>query len=185
MYYTFTRCDKRTFDRAFGDGLPVSIAKDAAWSAEHDTFVSSGFTREGVADPYQDGPSRPGERWSYWVGDIASATTVGPVEFHYDGNSLRGDGVATWRFWCGTCSMWCTFDDRDTAEVARQRNVVAHAGVVANRCACSRHADGSVTTMLCPTHAESDPCETKSSVTGRRRKGTIRRGVCTNCGWGA
>lgn len=50
------------------------------------------------------------------------------------------------------------------------------------RCACAHNLDGSVTTMLCPAHAEIDPCWTRASVTGRRRKGTIRRGVCTACG---
>jgi hypothetical protein len=53
----------------------------------------------------------------------------------------------------------------------------------AARCACAHHADGSRTTMLCPMHADTDPCLTKSLVTGRRRKGTIRRGICTHCGW--
>lgn len=28
--------------------------------------------------------------------------------------------------------------------------------------------------MLCPAHATNDPCETIASVTGRRRRGTIR-----------
>jgi len=50
-------------------------------------------------------------------------------------------------------------------------------------CACARHADGSVTEMLCSLHATTDPCATMSAVTGRRRKGTVRRGVCTACGW--
>lgn len=130
MFYTFTNCDKRTFDRAFRDGLPVAIAKDPGWAAGNESFVSTGFTREKVADPYQDGPSRPGEKWFYWVADVATATTVGPVEYHA-GNALRGDGVATWRFWCGTCSMWCTFDSRAMAEESRARNVAAHAGVAA------------------------------------------------------
>ena len=49
-------------------------------------------------------------------------------------------------------------------------------------CACARNTDGSRTTMLCPVHADRDPCLTVSLVTGRRRKGTIRRGSCTNCG---
>jgi len=131
MFYTFTRCDKRTFDRAYRDGAPVAIAKDPAWAAANATFVSRDFTRESVADPYQDGPSRTGERWAYWIGDVNTATTVGPVEYHYTGNALRGDGVDSWRFWCGTCEIWCSFDDRSTAEIARERNVVAHAGVVA------------------------------------------------------
>lgn len=52
------------------------------------------------------------------------------------------------------------------------------------RCVCARHADGSVTTMLCSVHAETDPCLTMAQVTGRRRTGTIRRGVCTSCGHG-
>lgn len=52
------------------------------------------------------------------------------------------------------------------------------------RCVCARHDDGSVTTSRCPVHADVDPCLTMSWVTGRRRKGTIRRGVCTACGHG-
>lgn len=51
-----------------------------------------------------------------------------------------------------------------------------------NGCACARHDDGSVTTFLCPIHADTDPCLTMSLWSGRRRKGTIRRGVCTSCG---
>ncbi len=53
----------------------------------------------------------------------------------------------------------------------------------AERCSCAKNADGSRTTMLCPAHADSDPCETMALVTGKRRKGTIRSGRCTNCGW--
>lgn len=53
---------------------------------------------------------------------------------------------------------------------------------VAPRCACAINADGSTTTMLCPVHADTDPCLKMAQVTGRRRKGTIRRGTCTNCG---
>ena len=51
-------------------------------------------------------------------------------------------------------------------------------------CTCAKHADGSVTVFLCPLHASTDPCLTMSRVTGKRRTGTIRRGVCTSCGWG-
>lgn len=54
----------------------------------------------------------------------------------------------------------------------------------ARACVCARHADGSVTTMLCPLHARTDPCLTMATVTGRRRTGTIRRGVCSSCGHG-
>jgi len=53
----------------------------------------------------------------------------------------------------------------------------------ARGCACAHHNDGSVTTMLCPQHADSDPCATIASVTGKRRTGTLRRGTCTACGW--
>ena len=49
-------------------------------------------------------------------------------------------------------------------------------------CYCARNTDGSITTFLCPTHAEVDPCLTMARVTGKRRKGTIRRGTCTACG---
>ena len=52
-----------------------------------------------------------------------------------------------------------------------------------DRCACARHDDGSVTTSLCPIHADTDPCWTLARITGRRRKGTIRGGVCTSCGY--
>lgn len=37
--------------------------------------------------------------------------------------------------------------------------------------------------MLCPLHADEDPCLITARVTGRRRKGSVRRGVCSNCGW--
>lgn len=51
-------------------------------------------------------------------------------------------------------------------------------------CYCATYADGSVYTGQCPQHADVDPCLKMSWVTGKRRKGTIRRGVCTACGWG-
>jgi hypothetical protein len=57
--------------------------------------------------------------------------------------------------------------------------------MTARACSCARNTDGSVTTTLCPRHAATDPCLTMSTVTGRRRTGTIRRGVCTSCGHGA
>src|SRR5574343_1803867 len=51
-------------------------------------------------------------------------------------------------------------------------------------CACAPAADGTATaTMLCPRHADEDPCATLASVTGRRRKGPVRGGTCTSCGW--
>lgn len=52
-------------------------------------------------------------------------------------------------------------------------------------CVCVTHSDGSVTTMLCPQHATEDPCATMAAVTGQRRRGTIRNGTCTACGWSA
>ncbi len=48
------------------------------------------------------------------------------------------------------------------------------------RCACARNTDGTATPCYCPLHAEKDPC---LSGTGKRRKGSIVRGRCTNCGW--
>lgn len=51
-------------------------------------------------------------------------------------------------------------------------------------CCCARNTDGSVTTLLCPVHAAVDPCETRAAVTGRRRKGSNRSGVCSACGHG-
>lgn len=58
-------------------------------------------------------------------------------------------------------------------------------GPTGRRCVCVTHTDGSTTTMLCPVHADTDPCLTMATVTGRRRTGTIRRGVCTSCGHGS
>jgi hypothetical protein len=55
--------------------------------------------------------------------------------------------------------------------------------MVTARCHCASNPDGSVTTLLCPQHASNDPCLTKSLVTGKRRKGTIKRNICTHCGW--
>lgn len=52
-------------------------------------------------------------------------------------------------------------------------------------CSCANHGDGSVTTMLCPAHADKDPCSTMAEVTGQRRKGSIVGGVCSACGWSA
>ena len=50
-------------------------------------------------------------------------------------------------------------------------------------CACAKHHDGSVTTFLCPIHADTDPCQTKALVTGKRRRGSARSGRCSQCGW--
>jgi hypothetical protein len=50
-------------------------------------------------------------------------------------------------------------------------------------CTCAHNKDGSTTTILCPIHADTDPCLTVARVTGQRRKGTVRSGRCTNCGW--
>jgi hypothetical protein len=49
-------------------------------------------------------------------------------------------------------------------------------------CVCPTYADGSTYTGICSLHADTDPCLTMALVTGRRRKGTIRRGTCTACG---
>jgi hypothetical protein len=51
------------------------------------------------------------------------------------------------------------------------------------RCSCAHHADGSTTTYLCRVHATIDPCLTKALTTGKRRRGTIRGGTCSHCGW--
>ena len=55
--------------------------------------------------------------------------------------------------------------------------------VAAVNCSCASNSDGTTTTMLCPLHAKEDPCWTMASVTGKRRKGSIINGTCTNCGW--
>jgi hypothetical protein len=51
------------------------------------------------------------------------------------------------------------------------------------KCACAKHKDGGVTTFLCPTHADTDPCQTKALVTGQRRRGSIYNGRCSHCNW--
>lgn len=53
-------------------------------------------------------------------------------------------------------------------------------------CSCAHDTDGTVTaTMLCPLHATEDPCWTMARVTGRRRRGSVRGGTCSACGWSA
>lgn len=52
-------------------------------------------------------------------------------------------------------------------------------------CTCAHNADGTATATLCPFHADTDPCLTVATVTGRRRRGSIVRGTCTACGWRA
>jgi hypothetical protein len=50
-------------------------------------------------------------------------------------------------------------------------------------CSCATNTDGTKTALLCPVHATTDPCETMSAVTGKRRRGTIRQGCCSHCHW--
>ena len=50
-------------------------------------------------------------------------------------------------------------------------------------CCCTMNRDGTWTEHMCPIHAGTDPCLTIARVTGKRRKGTIKNGKCTNCGW--
>jgi hypothetical protein len=87
------------------------------------------------------------------------------------------------------------FDSREDADYAREAleqsnpadgrvySVVPQLDGRSERCACTVNNDGSVYSILCREHADSDPCFTFSRVTGKRRKGTIRAGKCTNCGW--
>ncbi|MGW8431114.1 hypothetical protein ACWGJ9_08320 [Curtobacterium citreum] len=78
---------------------------------------------------------------------------------------------------CGQCGPGCS------SALARGCCGACTTQASSERCACAKNNDGSRTTFLCPKHADSDPCATMSRVTGRRRKGTIRNGRCTNCGW--
>lgn len=52
-------------------------------------------------------------------------------------------------------------------------------------CSCATNVDYTTTTLLCPVHATIDPCETMAQVTGKRRRGSIRGGRCSNCQWEA
>lgn len=123
MYYTFNRCDKRTFDAAFAAGTPVTMVKDPSYAnAVGSSFITRGFTRETVADPYADGPSRAGERWFYWVADVATATPVGPLEFV----PARGDGsLDGWGFRCD-CGDRQTSSLRGMAERLRDGHAAWH-----------------------------------------------------------
>jgi hypothetical protein len=80
---------------------------------------------------------------------------------------------------CGKCGPGCA------SALARGCCGACTGEASQERCSCARNADGSRTTFLCPTHADSDPCEAMARVTGKRRKGTVRSGRCTNCGWQA
>jgi len=51
------------------------------------------------------------------------------------------------------------------------------------QCACATNTDGTKTTLLCPIHATDDPCLTLARVTGKRRRGSMKRGRCSNCQW--
>jgi hypothetical protein len=119
MFYTFTQATKREFDAAFKAGRPVSLVKDPSWAADHETFVSRGFTSGTVADPYADGPSRPGESWFFWVADIATATPVGPVEY--------GHADEPWRFFCEACGWWIGGEVRSAVEHERGVHAASHA----------------------------------------------------------
>ncbi len=51
-------------------------------------------------------------------------------------------------------------------------------------CVCARDESGAVTSdLFCALHSSEDPCLRVSRIMGRRRKGSIKRGVCTHCGW--
>lgn len=72
---------------------------------------------------------------------------------------------------------------RMAAKVASPRRTATRK--TAATCSCAHNTDGTVTTMMCPIHADEDPCYTMSRVTGRHRRGSIVNGVCTACGWSA
>lgn len=117
MFYTFTSTNRATFEKAFAAGQPVAIAKDPAWARDHETFLGRGFTSATVADPFFDGPSRPGEAWFYWVAE--RATPVGPVEW--------GTTDKPWRFYCDQCERWCGANEtRESVEVMRAVHVEQH-----------------------------------------------------------
>ena len=54
---------------------------------------------------------------------------------------------------------------------------------MSENCACAHNLDGSVSTFLCSVHAVQDPCLTFAQVTGKRRRGSVKNGKCSNCGW--
>jgi len=80
-------------------------------------------------------------------------------------------------------SGWCEFDPDADDNPAHVHGLDPEREPGEMICVCARHGDGSVTRSMCPLHADTDPCLTMATVTGRRRKGTILHGVCTHCGW--
>lgn len=116
----FERTDKRAFDRAFADGRTVAIAKDPEWARGNETFIGLGFDRTRVADPYQDGPSRRGERWFYWVAVPGTETPTSAAEWRWF------EGEKSFSFSCTCQHRPGRFGTLAEAEVARDEHAATH-----------------------------------------------------------
>lgn len=82
-------------------------------------------------------------------------------------------------------AMLSALGDWGTPAHQRVDSCEGRPGMTALVCACATNLDGSKTATLCPLHGETDPCFVMAQVTGRRRKGSIIQGTCSNCGWEA
>lgn len=155
-----------------------------------DTFPPHSYTLT-PADPARDGglPPYDGARRLLTF----TASTIPPLTDRWAPATLAdGRTVEVRRADCGL-GCRCAGEYRmafsgaradDPAQDVGEPLVSAQPAAPAVACLCATHPDGSVTVLLCPLHADTDPCLTMSRVTGKRRTGTIRRGVCTACGWG-
>lgn len=119
----FERANKRAFDRAFTDGRAVAIAKDPGWARDNESFLGLGFTRTLVADPYQDGPSRAGERWFFWVAVPGTETPTSAAEWRWR------DGEQFFSFSCTCGHMPGRFVTISEASADRDAHAATHEGV--------------------------------------------------------
>ena len=189
------------------DGL--AFAQDVDWGTglepEIDDAEHPGFTPRIVGFDNQSIPARANdneETRNLWNHAVARAKELKSYEAV---DLAHKDALADVRFWdnAGIQHNLQFFDEgydraggKRTITTGRER-AGFYAIALAQRkneimaenfqppCVCAHHKDGSVTTSICPQHADSDPCADMAFVTGTRRKGSIKNGVCSNCGWDA
>ncbi len=121
MFRTFEPATKRAFDKAFAAGEHVRMGRESRATPKQ-TVVDTGFTRESVADPYED-TGRGGEL-RYWVAVPGSETPVGPAEYL--------PARQTMGFRCTACGETFTADSLGEALQDRDAHASEHAEVAAS-----------------------------------------------------